>query len=153
MKVGGEGPALATWSFPPRRLNRDGEPSGLVECPCKQPYSCDYGWRRRLDLPGDDREPLVLRAIEVDGSITIVPVPEDRDLDLEQLMQLAREHLDGRPANQPSKGAEQRSEAPADAERPEAGACPPTRKPPRRPPTGGEGATDKAERGGTGWSR
>ena len=47
-----------------------------------------------------------------------------------------------RPVNQPTQGAEQRSEAPADAERPEAGACPPTRKPPRTPPTGGKGAID-----------
>lgn len=52
--------------------------------------------------------------------------------------------------DQPTQGAEQRSEAPADAERPEAGACPPTRKPPRTPPTGGEGAIVKAERGGRG---
>jgi hypothetical protein len=134
VKVGGEGPALPTWSFPPRRLNPGGEPSGLVERLCEQPYA------------RDDREPLVLRAVEVDGSITIVPVPADRDLEPEQLMQLARERMEDRQANQPAKGAEQRSEAPADAERPEAGACPPTRKPPRRPPTGGEGATDKAER-------
>jgi hypothetical protein len=79
-----------------------------------------------------------------------VPVPADRDLDPEQLTQLARERLEDRQAGQPASGAEQRSEAPADAERPEAGACPPTRKPPRKPPTGGEGATDKAERGGRG---
>lgn len=36
MKVGGKGPALATWSFSPRRFSLFGEPSGLVECPRKQ---------------------------------------------------------------------------------------------------------------------
>ena len=35
MKVGGKGPAQATWSFPPRRLSLFGEPSGLVECSLK----------------------------------------------------------------------------------------------------------------------
>ena len=35
MKAGGEGPALGTRSFPPRRLSLVGEPSGLVECPLK----------------------------------------------------------------------------------------------------------------------
>jgi hypothetical protein len=33
VKAGGKGPALPTWSFPPRRLSLFGEPSGLVECP------------------------------------------------------------------------------------------------------------------------
>lgn len=52
--------------------------------------------------------------------------------------------------HKPPQGAEERSEAPADAERPEAGACPPTRKPARTPPTDGEGAIEKAGRS-AGW--
>jgi hypothetical protein len=49
----------------------------------------------------DDVEPLVLRGIEIDGEIRIVPVPEDRDLDVEELKQLARWR-----ANQPPQGRE-----------------------------------------------
>lgn len=71
----------------------------------------------------DDLEPLVLRAIEVDGELTIVPVPEDRDLDREQLEQLARWRAN-RPTQGPrTEGAPSRGgrEDRRDASRPEGG--------------------------------
>lgn len=50
-------------------------------------------------------EPLVLRAVAVDGSITILQEPEDRELSIEELEQLARWQ-----ANQPARKPTQRSE-------------------------------------------
>jgi hypothetical protein len=44
----------------------------------------------------DDIEPLVLRAIELDGVPTIVPVPEGRELDRREIEQLARRRSGGR---------------------------------------------------------
>lgn len=72
----------------------------------------------------DDIEPLVLRAVELDGELTIVPVPEDRDLDRDELEELARWHAEestARPGSErgaPSRGGPERERA---APRPEGG--------------------------------
>lgn len=79
------------------------------------------------------------------GSCRYLGVPRSiRDLELS--IGDRRDLVEDQLAQRTIRGAEQRSEAPADAERPEAGACPPTRKVERTPEPEGRG--DIAGRGG-----
>ena len=132
----------------PKEASERAEVCGALGCrdsPVAVVSHPDYGRRTLCETHALDLES---RPPSEPGSLLVTPGESGDRKDAERRPERRCERDENRRPDQPTQGAEQRSEAPADAERPEAGACPPTRKPPRTPPTGGKGAIDTAGRCG-----